>query len=188
MVRIRLRRMGAKKKPFYRIVVADKRSPRDGRFIENIGTYNPLTNPETVEIKHDRAAYWLSVGAQPSDAVGRLLKKVTLIDDNGKPTPYDPERVIAVIEESKTAAQKQAAAAKAAAEKQAAEAQAAAAAKLEADAAAEAEAAAVAAAEAEAEAAKAEAEAAAKAEAAEAEAATDEAPAEEAPAEAEESE
>ncbi len=73
MVRIRLRRVGAKKQPSYRIVVADSDSPRDGRFIENIGFYNPRTEPETVELKADRALYWLSVGAQPSDAVRRLL-------------------------------------------------------------------------------------------------------------------
>ncbi len=90
MVRIRLRRMGAKKKPFYRIVVADKQSPRDGRFIETIGTYNPLTDPETVDLQHDRAAHWLSVGAQPSDAVARLLRSAKLLDENGKPLPFDP--------------------------------------------------------------------------------------------------
>lgn len=82
--------MGAKKKPFYRIVVADKRSPRDGRFIETIGTYNPLTNPETVDLQHDRAAHWLSVGAQPSDAVARLLRTAKLLDEGGKPLPFDP--------------------------------------------------------------------------------------------------
>lgn len=90
MVRIRLRRMGAKKRPFYRIVVADKRSPRDGRFIETIGTYNPLTQPETVDLKHERAAHWLSVGAQPSDAVARLLRTAKLLDESGKPLPFDP--------------------------------------------------------------------------------------------------
>ncbi len=74
MVRIRLRRVGAKKQPSYRIVVADKEAPRDGRFIENIGFFNPRTEPETVELDADRALYWLSVGAQPSDAVARLLK------------------------------------------------------------------------------------------------------------------
>ena len=74
MVRIRLRRVGAKKQPSYRIVVADKDAPRDGRFIENIGFFNPRTEPETVELDADRALYWLSVGAQPSDAVARLLK------------------------------------------------------------------------------------------------------------------
>ena len=63
MVRIRLRRMGAKKKPFYRIIIADKQSPRDGRFIESIGTYDPNTKPETVQMQHERAAYWLGVGA-----------------------------------------------------------------------------------------------------------------------------
>lgn len=75
MVRIRLRRVGAKKQPSYRIVVADSESPRDGRFIENIGFFNPRTEPETVELEKDRAIYWLSVGAQPSDAVRRLLVK-----------------------------------------------------------------------------------------------------------------
>jgi small subunit ribosomal protein S16 len=73
MVRIRLRRVGAKKQPSYRIVVADSESPRDGRFIENIGFFNPRTEPETIELQEDRALYWLSVGAQPSDAVRRLL-------------------------------------------------------------------------------------------------------------------
>jgi small subunit ribosomal protein S16 len=75
MVRIRLRRVGAKKQPHYRIVVADQRSPRDGRHIETIGHYNPRTDPETVEIKEDRALYWLSVGAQPSDVVLHMLEK-----------------------------------------------------------------------------------------------------------------
>lgn len=73
MVRIRLRRVGAKKQPSYRIVVADSEAARDGRFIENIGFFNPRTEPETIDLKEDRALYWLSVGAQPSDAVRRLL-------------------------------------------------------------------------------------------------------------------
>ena len=89
MVRIRLRRMGSKKKPIYRIVVAETQSPRDGRFIETIGTYNPLTNPETVTLEQDRAAHWLSVGAQPSDAVARLLRTAGLLGANGKPLPYN---------------------------------------------------------------------------------------------------
>ena len=72
-VKIRLRRMGQKKAPFYRIVVADSRSPRDGRFIEEIGTYNPNTQPSTIQIKSDRAQYWLGVGAQPSEPVFKLL-------------------------------------------------------------------------------------------------------------------
>ncbi len=74
MVRIRLRRVGAKKQPSYRVVVADSRSPRDGRFVEVIGFYNPRTEPETVTIKEERALHWLSMGAQPSRAVIRLLK------------------------------------------------------------------------------------------------------------------
>lgn len=75
MVRIRLRRVGAKKQPHYRVVVADQRSPRDGRHIETIGYYNPRTEPETVNIKEDRALYWLSQGAQPSEVVQRMLEK-----------------------------------------------------------------------------------------------------------------
>ena len=74
-VRIRLSRLGRKKAPFYRLVVADSRSPRDGRFIELIGTYNPMTDPAVVAIDKDRALYWLSVGAQPSDTARGLLKK-----------------------------------------------------------------------------------------------------------------
>lgn len=75
MVKIRLRRMGAKKAPFYRVVVADSRDPRDGRFIEEIGTYDPLTNPATIKIDMERAKYWISNGAQPTDTVRGLLKK-----------------------------------------------------------------------------------------------------------------
>jgi small subunit ribosomal protein S16 len=74
MVRIRLRRQGAKKQPTYRVVVADQRAPRDGGILENIGFFNPRTEPETVSIDVDRARYWLGVGAQPSRAVERLLK------------------------------------------------------------------------------------------------------------------
>jgi small subunit ribosomal protein S16 len=80
MVKIRLRRMGKKKQPTYRVVVADSRSPRDGRFIETIGFYNPRTEPPTVRIKEDRALYWLSQGAQPTDAVARLLRKKGTLD------------------------------------------------------------------------------------------------------------
>lgn len=76
MVKIRLRRVGKKKQPSYRITVADSRSPRDGRFIEVIGFYNPRTDPETVRLQEDRALHWLSVGAQPSDPVARLLEKM----------------------------------------------------------------------------------------------------------------
>jgi small subunit ribosomal protein S16 len=76
MVRIRLRRVGGKKQPAYRIVVTDRRNPRDGRFIEKIGYYNPRTQPSTVEVNEERALYWLDKGAQPSDAVQRLLKNL----------------------------------------------------------------------------------------------------------------
>lgn len=79
MVRIRLRRMGAKGQPSYRIVVADSRSPRDGRYIEKIGFYNPRTSPETVEIDEARALYWLDKGAQPSEAVYRMFKRLGVI-------------------------------------------------------------------------------------------------------------
>ena len=75
MVKIRLRRMGAKKAPFYRIVVADSHFARDGRFIEEIGTYNPLTDPATVEIDAEKAKTWIKNGAQPTDTVKALLKK-----------------------------------------------------------------------------------------------------------------
>lgn len=80
MVRIRLRRVGAKKQPIYRVVVADARSPRDGRFIETIGFYNPRTEPPTVQVKEDRALHWLSVGAQPSEPVARMLKKMGTLE------------------------------------------------------------------------------------------------------------
>ena len=75
MVKIRLRRMGAKKAPFYRVVVADSHFARDGRFIEEIGTYDPLANPAVVKIDMERAKYWIDNGAQPTDTVRGLLKK-----------------------------------------------------------------------------------------------------------------
>ncbi len=87
MVRIRLRRMGAKKSPHYRIVVTDRRSPRDGRFIEAIGAYNPHTQPETVTLQTDRAAFWLSQGAQVSEGAVRILRRANLVDKNGKAIP-----------------------------------------------------------------------------------------------------
>jgi small subunit ribosomal protein S16 len=76
MVKIRLRRMGTKKRPFFRVVVADARSPRDGRFIENIGKYHPMNDPSVIEIDEERAMHWLGQGAQPSDPVRVLLEKV----------------------------------------------------------------------------------------------------------------
>lgn len=74
-VKIRLRRMGAKKAPFYRVVVADSRYPRDGRFIEEIGYYNPMENPPVIKIDSDKAKKWIENGAQPTDTVKVLLKK-----------------------------------------------------------------------------------------------------------------
>jgi len=82
MVKIRLRRVGAKKKPQYRVVVADARSPRDGAFIDTIGHYNPLTDPETVVIAEDKARHWLERGAQPTDTVARLLAKAGIIEES----------------------------------------------------------------------------------------------------------
>ena len=80
MVKIRLRRLGAKKAPFYRIVVADSRYPRDGRFIEEIGTYNPLTDPATVNVDADRAQEWIKKGAQLTDTVRGILKKAGVLN------------------------------------------------------------------------------------------------------------
>ena len=79
MVKIRLRRMGAKKAPYYRIVVADARSPRDGRCIEEIGTYNPLTEPATVTVDVEKAQTWIKNGAQPTDTVRALLKNAGVL-------------------------------------------------------------------------------------------------------------
>lgn len=111
MVRIRLRRMGAKKKPTYRIVVTHKQAPRDGRFIEVIGTYNPHTDPEDVTIEADRVRHWLSVGAQPSESVERILRRLELIDGSGKliqtgaeaETAAEPEAAPAETEETEAA-------------------------------------------------------------------------------------
>ena len=80
MLRIRLRRTGARKKPQYRLVVAESTSPRDGRYIEIIGTYNPLTNPSTVKINTERAQHWLSVGATPSERVHKLLAREGIME------------------------------------------------------------------------------------------------------------
>ena len=80
MVRIRLRRMGSKKQPQYRIVVANREAARDGAFIEIIGLFNPRTEPETVQIQEERALHWMKVGALPSDAVARLLKNAGTVD------------------------------------------------------------------------------------------------------------
>ena len=80
MVKIRLKRMGAHKKPFYRVVVADSRTPRNGRFIEEIGTYDPLKDPSEIKIDNEAAKRWLANGAQPTDTVRALLKKSGAIE------------------------------------------------------------------------------------------------------------
>lgn len=79
MVKIRLRRMGAKKAPYYRIVVADSRFPRDGRCIEELGIYNPLSNPATITVDAEKAQQWIKNGAQPTDTVRGLLKKANVL-------------------------------------------------------------------------------------------------------------
>lgn len=89
MVKIRLRRMGAKKRPFYRIVVADSRTARNGRFIEAIGHYDPTQDPPAIKLEKDRAEHWLSVGARPSDVMRGLLKKEGLL--GGIAAPVEPE-------------------------------------------------------------------------------------------------
>ncbi|MEA3349673.1 MAG: 30S ribosomal protein S16 [Chloroflexota bacterium] len=101
MVRIRLRRVGAKKQPSYRVVAADKEAPRDGRFLEVLGHYNPRTEPSTIYFKEDRIYYWLGVGAQPSDSVRRLF------DQSGLWARYlrlkDGEEVEKLLEEATAA-------------------------------------------------------------------------------------
>jgi small subunit ribosomal protein S16 len=90
VIKLRLRRMGAKKRPFYRIVAAEHSSPRDGRFIEIVGHYDPLSEPATVVTKDDRIRYWLSVGAQPTDTVAGLLKRQGILGEDGKVTAAAP--------------------------------------------------------------------------------------------------
>jgi small subunit ribosomal protein S16 len=85
--RIRLRRMGSNKRPFFRVVVADQRSPRDGRFIENIGKYHPLADPSVIDIDQERALHWLRVGAQPSNQVRVLMQKVGIWEEFARERP-----------------------------------------------------------------------------------------------------
>ena len=86
MLKLRLRRMGAKKRPSYRIVVAESSAPRDGKFIEIIGLYDPLTDPATIRLNEDRAKHWLSVGAQPTGTVRDILRRAELIGDDPRLT------------------------------------------------------------------------------------------------------
>jgi small subunit ribosomal protein S16 len=96
MVKIRLMRMGMKGAPSYRVVIADARSPRDGRIIENIGWYNPLTDPSTINIDTDRAKHWLGVGAQPTESVLSLLKRAGIVEretsTSASTRPATPEK------------------------------------------------------------------------------------------------
>lgn len=98
-VRIRLSRHGKKKAPFYRLVVADSRSPRDGRFIEILGTYNPLTSPAEIKVNSDRASYWLKNGASPSDTAKVLLVKAGVI---GAPAAFKATVPAKAAAEAKT--------------------------------------------------------------------------------------
>lgn len=93
-VKIRLKRIGAKKVPFYRIVVADSRSPRDGRFIEEIGTYNPLTEPATVKVNQERANYWVGVGAKPTDTIHRLFKNYGVYQEKSAEAKVAEEKTV----------------------------------------------------------------------------------------------
>ena len=165
MLAIRLMRMGAKKSPFYRVVVKEKRSKRDGKYLEKLGTYNPMTEPAEINLEHDRIAYWISVGAQPSETVASLIKHNPKMTEEEK---AEATKAKLEAKEAKKAAQLQAKAEKDAAEKAKAEQEAAEKAAAE---------------KAEADAAKAEADAAAAAEKAEADAAAVETAAEETPAE-----
>jgi len=87
MVKIRLRRVGRRHRPIYRVVVVDSRSPRDGAFIETIGHYNPLTDPATVDISEEKALKWLTYGAQPTDIVSSLLRKLGIMDKFKQQSP-----------------------------------------------------------------------------------------------------
>lgn len=140
MLNISLMRMGAKGKPFYRVVVKEKRSKRDGKYLENVGTYNPMTDPSTVDLKHERIEYWISVGAQPTETVASLIKHNPFQTPEEKLTAAETRAAkVAADKQAKADARKAEAEAKqaeierVAAEKAAAE-------KAEADAAAQAEA------------------------------------------------
>ena len=87
MVKIRLRRVGAKGQPFYRVVVSEARTPRDGRFIETIGHYNPRTDPPTIHIDAERALHWLRNGAQPTEAVAKMLRDLGILDRQAPAAP-----------------------------------------------------------------------------------------------------
>lgn len=150
MLAISLMRMGAKKRPFYRVVVKEKRSKRDGKYLENVGTYNPMADPAEVNLKHERIEYWIGVGAQPSETVASLIKhnpvqtedeKAAAVQARADKKEADKQARLEAkrAEEEAKAEEKRKADAAAKAEADAAKAEAEAAAKAEADAAAEAE-------------------------------------------------
>ena len=107
MLRIRLRRGGKRNQPSYRVVVADKPAPRDGRFIENLGHYNPLTDPVTLEVKKDRVEHWMSLGAQPTETVHRLLYKHGIIETEPPKRVTKPTRAEREAAEAALAAENQ---------------------------------------------------------------------------------
>lgn len=104
MVRIRLRRMGLRHQPTYRVVVADKESPRDGRFLEILGSYNPRTNPFTLQLSEERVYHWMSIGAQPSESVLKLFKSVGLVDRFERLKKGEPQETL--LTEAKAAYEK----------------------------------------------------------------------------------
>jgi len=104
LVKIRLKRMGAKKRPFYRLVVADSRSPRDGRFIEEVGTYDPIATPARVQIDADRVREWMSRGARPSDIARKLLEQQGVLARAARPRPAAPAKAEAAPAASAAAA------------------------------------------------------------------------------------
>ena len=119
MLRIRLRRVGKKKQPSYRIVVADVRAPRDGAIVEQVGHYNPLTDPPTIVVNADKVKHWMGVGAKPSDTVVRILQREGILDKSAVPSAPKAEAAVAVAEPE--AAVEEAAVEEAAAEEAAAE-------------------------------------------------------------------
>ncbi len=117
MLGISLMRMGAKKKPFYRIVVKEKRSKRDGKYLENVGTYNPMADPAEVKLVHDRIQYWMSVGAQPTETVASLIKHNPVQTEEEKEAAVQAKAAKAEAEKASRAEEKKAKAAKLEAER-----------------------------------------------------------------------
>ncbi len=117
MLGISLMRMGAKKKPFYRIVVKEKRSKRDGKYLENVGTYNPMMNPAEVNLVHERIQYWISVGAQPTETVASLIKHNPVQTEEEKEAAIQAKAAKVEAEKAAQAEEKKAKAAKLEAER-----------------------------------------------------------------------